>query len=290
MLSTSQIAYRLRRMVRGQWKTGAVVEYEGKVIYRLPVPLSDRPSCLMFTQPKSGSKMVRGILRELARQSGLQPTGPGGAFFKAGISQRDAPALASDIFRPTGYFYHFSNVPAACTIPLYVQTLVHVRDVRDVLVSKYYSLRESHPAPGDAVKPDKKREFVKQREMLRGLTVDEGVIRLATRGQAQAIRELRDRAGRPGAMLSRYEDMVYRKNEWAEEVCRHFGWDRAKRDIERAVAPFDVFPDGERPDQHVRQVHPGNYRKKLKPETIEALDKLFSSELEFFGYPTNHGS
>jgi len=85
-------------------------------------------------------------------------------------------------------------------------------------------------------------------------------------------------------MLSRYEDMVYRKGDWAEEACRHFGWARPKRSIARAVAPFEFFPEVERVDQHMRQVHPGNYKKKLKPETIEKLNHILKDELEFFGY------
>jgi hypothetical protein len=31
-------------------------------------------------------------------------------------------------------------------------------------------------------------------------------------------------------------------------------------------------------------VHPENYKKKLRPETIEALNERFRDELEFFGY------
>lgn len=286
MLTPAQIVFRLGQLVRGQWGNRPVIEYDGQVIYRLPPPLSNKPSCLMFTQPKSGSKMARGILRELARQSGLQPTGPGGAFFKAGIPQSEIPASTSEIFQPSGYFYHFSNVPTEYAIPIDAPALVHVRDIRDVLVSKYYSLRDSHPEPGDAVTPEKKRAFLDQREMLRELDVDQGVLRLASRGVADMMKGLRVRASCKGTMLTRYEDMVYRKQEWAIDVCRHFGWGRPARAIARAVAPFDVFPDGEHPDQHVRQVHPGNYKKKLRPETIEKLNELFGNELDFFGYPT----
>jgi hypothetical protein len=285
MQNPAQIVFQLGQILRGKWGSRPVIEYEGQVIYRLPPPLSSKPSCLMFTQPKSGSKMVRGILRELAKQSGLQPTGPGGAFFEAGIPQSEIPASTSEIFFPTGYFYHFSNVPTEYAIPIDAPALVHVRDIRDVLVSKYYSLRDSHPEPGDSVASDKKRAFLQQRGMLKGMDVDEGVLRLATRGVADMMRALRKRAAYEGAMLTRYEDMVYRKEDWAHDVCRHFGWDRPERAIFRAVAPFDVFPDGERPDQHVRQVHPGNYKKKLKPETIGKLNELFGEELEFFGYP-----
>lgn len=284
MFSTEQMTYRLRRLIRRLGGSRALIEYDGQVIYRLPVPISDKPSCLMFTQPKSGSKMVRGILRALARQSGLEPTGPEGVLFEAGLPRSEIPANISAIFMPKGYFYHFSNVPTEYSISIDARSLVHVRDVRDVLVSKYYSLRDSHPEPGDAIKQDKKLKFAERREMLRQLDVDAGVLELATPGLSASLKGLREVANRPGAMLSRYEDMVYRKCAWAEDVCRHFGWDRPSSAIVQAVAPFDVFPKGERPEQHVRQVHPGNFRKKLKPETICTLNTLFEEDLKFFGY------
>jgi hypothetical protein len=52
MFSPSRIAYQVRRIVGRQSKALPTIEYQGIVIYRLPPPLSDRPSCLMFTQPK----------------------------------------------------------------------------------------------------------------------------------------------------------------------------------------------------------------------------------------------
>lgn len=286
MLSPAQILFRLGQI--GKLGDRPIIKYNGTVIYRLPPPLSNKPSCLMFTQAKSGSKMVRGILRKLARYSGLQPTGPGGAFFNSGLSQADIPPSASAIFRPAGYFYHFSNVPQSYKIPIDGLALVHVRDVRDVLVSKYYSLKESHPEPGDIVKAQQKRAFMEQREALRRLDVDQGVLRLASSGLAKVIRTLGERANRPGTLLTRYEDMVYRKQDWAEEVCRHFGWNPPRKVIERAVRPFDVFPDSERPEQHLRQVHPGNFREKLQPETIARLTEIFRKELTLFGYPVSN--
>ena len=283
MFDAAQFVDKLRRALRSKMPADpqAVIEYEGQIIYRLPPPLSRNPSCLMFTQPKSGSKMVRGILRQLATESGLQPTGPDGAFFAAGVTKSELP---KGIFKSTGYFYHFSGVPFAHGSPIEARSLIHVRDIRDILVSKYFSLRESHPEPGDAVSAERKDRFTQRRNTLQVLDVDEGVLCLATGGLSKAIMSLRKAAGAPGALLSRYEDMVYRKKEWAQQVCDHFGWSCSKVSIVRAVTPFDVFPKEERPDQHVRQVHPGNYRRRLKPETVEALNTMFREELSFFGY------
>jgi sulfotransferase family protein len=226
--------------------------------------------------------MVRGILRQLAKESGLEPTGPEGAFFAAGVPKRELPRA---IFKPASYFYHFSGVPFADGLPIAARSLIHVRDIRDILVSKYYSLRESHPEPGDAVSLERKNSFAKRRHELQSLDVDEGVLSLAAHGLSKATTRLREAVGTPGALLTRYEDMVYRKEDWAREVCDHFGWNCSEKAIQRAVAPFDVFPEEERQDRHVRQVHPGNYKRRLKPETVEKLNEVFREELEFFDYP-----
>lgn len=82
----------------------------------------------------------------------------------------------------------------------------------------------------------------------------------------------------------RYEDIVYTKKTWAEEICFHYGWKVTNEQLEAAVAKVDVFPDDERPDQHVRQVHPGNYKQKLRPETIRYIEETCAAEMGFFGY------
>ncbi len=82
----------------------------------------------------------------------------------------------------------------------------------------------------------------------------------------------------------RYEDVIYEKKTWAEEICSHYGWNVTNDQLEAAVAKVDVFPDEERPDQHVRQVHPGNYKQKLRPETIRYIEETCAAEMEFFGY------
>jgi hypothetical protein len=82
----------------------------------------------------------------------------------------------------------------------------------------------------------------------------------------------------------RYEDVIYAKRKWAADICAHYGWDVSAQSLDEAVAEIDVFPDAERPADHVRQVHPGNYKKKLKPGTIRWIEDALDDQMAFFGY------
>jgi hypothetical protein len=52
----------------------------------------------------------------------------------------------------------------------------------------------------------------------------------------------------------------------------------------RIAKSFDTFPTTERPNDHVRQIHPGNHRIKLRKGTISELNKVFADAMKFFGY------
>ena len=82
----------------------------------------------------------------------------------------------------------------------------------------------------------------------------------------------------------RYEDIVYEKVKWVGDICDHFGWDVPEKIRAEIAARHDHIPQMEDESQHIRQVHPGNYKKKLELDTITELNDYFSDELKFFGY------
>jgi hypothetical protein len=82
----------------------------------------------------------------------------------------------------------------------------------------------------------------------------------------------------------RYEDDIYENQTWAKELFAHCGMTISSQRFEAAVAQLNGLPDKERPDQHVRQVHPGNYKQKLRPETNRYIEETCAAEMEFVGY------
>ena len=68
--------------------------------------------------------------------------------------------------------------------------------------------------------------------------------------------------------IFRYEDDIYNQKRYAVDICRYLGWDIPMSEIDVAVFSVDVFPSKEKPENQLRQVHPGNYLQKLQSETI----------------------
>jgi hypothetical protein len=82
----------------------------------------------------------------------------------------------------------------------------------------------------------------------------------------------------------RYEDIIFNKQDWAADIVNWYEWDIPDEVIKKAVALFDVVPEAERPDQHIRQVHPGNYKRHLSPAIASRIAAQFDPYIRAFGY------
>ena len=84
--------------------------------------------------------------------------------------------------------------------------------------------------------------------------------------------------------LYKYEAIIYDKVSWIEDISAYLGFAVPRSVIVEIAREHDVIPEQEDQAKHVRQVHPGNYLKKLKPETIQQLNSFLHEELDFYGY------
>ena len=81
-----------------------------------------------------------------------------------------------------------------------------------------------------------------------------------------------------------YEEIIYMKKKWILNILNFLGWELDAADATRLANRFNIIPDQERADKHIRQVHPQNYLKKLKPETIKQINKTHKRVLTRFRY------
>ena len=259
-----------------------------QVIYTLPKAFNhEQESLLYYTLPKSGTVMLSEIISRLNRQHvRLQMVYLDGVFFENGISEKDMPPSTSEVFLEKGYCYGFPGWSRHYENPLIgkVPTLVHVRDIRDALVSRYYSNRSSHPTPSSAADAGLKSEFDAGRQAAQDIDLQDLVLYLAEFDLGPRYKRLCEMAKTYDVRVSRYEDMIYRKREWIAEVCTWLKWNIPDDKIDQIAHDVDVFPTSEDEGSHIRQVHPGNYKQKLTEETIARLDAMFAEEQAFFGY------
>jgi hypothetical protein len=171
-------------------------------------------------------------------------------------------------------------MPTNFTLPLSfaTRTFLFVRDPRDILISFYFYLRHSAPIT-DA--------FGTQVSGLRGqleqTSIDDFAIPYATKmcqrfARYARLPELCD------LRVIRYEDVIFDKMRLLDAICEHFRLDVSQARRQRIAARIDKRPVAEDVTSHVRQVAPGDHRRKLRPDTIAQIDEVFSEVLRRYGY------
>lgn len=267
-------------------KRSLMTDYE-KFISELELPptQTDSPSVYAFSLHKSGSTLLFDMLTELAPHVGYTYFSLPNKLFSNGINPKAPLPGATKFFEDKGYVYGgFRNYPDSRSYVLpelsEFKKILLVRNPLDTLVSMYFSERKSHVIP----KVGEYREIMlKQRESALNMTLDE-FVRERYKSWITAIKSYVRILDQENLYIFRYEDIIYEKKTFLIDICRIFGWKADSNEIDRIASKYDVFPDKENEDQHIRQVHPGNHKKHLTDETRYFLEMKFSDVLEAFGY------
>ncbi len=189
------------------------------------------------------------------------------------------------IFLPKGYCYSgFRIVPpnmVAVLTQLSGKKILMVRDPRDMLVSRYYSQKFSHPFPEAGT-----LQFSAQVNALRDATLD-SIDRFCIFSVELYLRAFRDYQAfldDSSVKIVKYEDVVFDKLSLARKIRDWFSLDIPCARLNELVEPFNVLPAEDRPHEHIRQVHPGDHKRKLQPETIEVLNATLEKFIRRFDY------
>ncbi len=244
----------------------------------LPEPTPGQKGAYLFAYTKSGSTLMDNMIFDYCRWVGTACFSLFGQAFAQGIRTSDIKRDALICFRPEGYVYSgFRHYPQF-RLPLENNTVVLlVRDPRDMLVSLYFSIAKSHVIPkGNSALKAQREQAVQQ-------SIDEFVLKRAG-GYLQQFRRYETELDQLNVRVYRYEDVIYNKDSWLRDLVQVIGLPEKPDLIESIAARFDVVPEQEQEAQHIRQVHPGNHRRKLKPETISEINQTLEPFLSAHGY------
>lgn len=251
---------------------------------------NEHPSIIHFSFDKAATQYVRSILRCCAVENGLVPVRLQEYAFNT-----DFPYLTSlsakemenykHIFKEKGYLYSVlaGMIKGMPNLDKYKVVLV-VRDPRDILVSSYYSTAYSHSVP-DGI-GDKRENFLKIREGARNSTIDDyvisrsdGVLKIFLRYKNLLLNNY------PHVYLTKYEEMAENFDDWLNSLLNYCQLNISEDIIKELTEENDrIRPREENIYRHLRKGQPGDYKEKLKPETICHLNAKFSSILADFNY------
>jgi hypothetical protein len=93
-----------------------------------------------------------------------------------------------------------------------------------------------------------------------------------------------------GFKTFRYEDIIFAKREWCAQIARCLDIELDPTTLDQIADRHDIQPSTESPDQHVRQVTPGNYKKYLDDSALNYIESRCGEIFDFFQYPRQTGN
>jgi hypothetical protein len=122
--------------------------------------------------------------------------------------------------------------------------------------------------------------MMKRRERLQNLSIDDYVV-----FRSQDFLTIFDQYSRlENPRVFRYEDVVFNKSKWIADILDFLELSLEKNQIEKIAKAQDIFPTEEKTSAHIRQVAPGDHKRKLKDDTIEKLNNIFKEVLIRYNY------
>ncbi|RMG92888.1 MAG: hypothetical protein D6703_00950 [Zetaproteobacteria bacterium] len=236
-----------------------------------------------FSIFKSGSTLLYNLLREICLVNEIPVIDLVSDAFEQGIRFHDIQPDIEKVFFPQGYLYLGFRTFFAFDLSFDLNSkrkVLLVRDPRDILVSLYFSQRYSHvlPAEGEAAK-----SFIRARQRAMEMDLESFVLE-----NVDYVREPFERYmtldWNKNFRLYRYEEIIFRKREWIQDLADYFDLSVSNELLRRLLEKYDILPEKENPQAHIRQVRPGNYKKHLRPTCIEEITASLTDILQQYGY------
>ncbi len=247
-------------------------------------------SILHFSFNKAATQYTKNILRRCAAQNGMVSADINDYAFDTGFPFLDKVSAEEmrgyrHIFKPAGYLYSvFGGMIEGVTALDQYKIVLMVRDPRDILVSYYYSMAYSHPVPDK--RGDKFDRFMEERRAALETNVDDYVVAESDNLYGILHRYkmlLLDKHSH--AHITSYEKMISDFHGWLNDLIEYCEFEISD-DLRRSIIEENdrLRPTKENIHKHIRKGTHGDYKNKLRPDTIAYLNMRFSPILGVFGY------
>ncbi|MFT7073464.1 MAG: hypothetical protein ACJAX3_002461 [Patiriisocius sp.] len=240
--------------------------------------LTSQQSLLFFTVHKCASTLVVKIIRELSEKKEIIPIDLDGFIITHKNNNKkvfEDNKFLNQVFISKGFYYgalrYFRKVPSINEYRVFLM----LRDPRDVLTSMYFSMAYSHTVL------DKK--MISSRESTRDLSIDEFVLSIMDSYKKKYNEYISELLGKENVLFLKYEQMVNDFPTWLNTMSLSLGiYD--EKIVDELIKSNSFQNKKEDIHSHIRNIYPGDHKRKLKPETIEILNEEFESVLKILDY------
>jgi len=239
------------------------------------------PSIIHFSFNRAATQYVKSILTRCAIENGVVPVSIHEYAFHTNFPFLDHLSAEEmeeykHIFKKEGYIYSVfggmvENIPHIESYKIVFVT----RDPRDILVSRYYSHVFSHTIPD--MKGERQDHFILKRAEANASTIDEYVITESNNLYNSYMRYKYLLLNKyDDIYITSYEKMVTEFDQWLYSLIKYCEFRLSQKFIDSLIVGHERRkPKKENIHNHTRKGLPGDYMKKLKPETITYLNNKF---------------
>lgn len=274
-----------QQFLRGPGVISLDIPDQSVVDFKYP-PSNRTDSLFLMSMHKCGSTLLNNLSKAICQEARLPLVDIPGSLFVAGIENQfwENYQPLRDCFID-GYIYgglrFMPGILKNHPVFLKSRKLFFTRDPRDALVSQYFSFAYSHVIPKQGSLNDR---LTKIRAEAQNTAIDDWCLQ-ASENSIQRWTDMISVIGNdPLTTLLRYEDLIFDKLTLVNHICAFYGCELSENTRKGIAQHFDIVPDKEQPDKHIRFVRPGNHKDKLKPETIEIINQKYAPILDRFGY------
>ena len=252
---------------------------EAKLYNGKDVPAKvDLPSILFFTTHKCASTLIVKIIRELCLKHEVVPVDIDGYIITHTNNDKtvfEDKSFMKRVFRPKGYYYgamrYFRSIPE---MEKY-KTFLMLRDPRDVITSMYFSIAFSHTVFNE--------KLVEKRKETQTKSIDEFVLESIPKWKLRYEDYINNVLNKENTLFLKYEQMVADFPSFLNKMSNWLSvYD--EKIINRLVEEISFESRKEDKHSHVRNVQPGDHLNKLKPATIEVLNRELKDILVTLDY------
>jgi Sulfotransferase domain len=251
---------------------------------------------IAFTTHKAGSMVLHRVLKDICEVNRIRYYSPnesrGRLPFDRMFAGEDFIAKKRGCFGPIRFFVPTKALTEA-------RTILHLRDPRDVLTSMFYSYCFMHAGeiePNTGYRNEVVRAGIDK--FVLDMVSDEfysycGDYGIGSRYKKYVgtvadryARYLTKVIDRPNTVVTSYEEMVLAFPNWLKKILSAFSLTNSEetQEVVETRHANSVAAGEEDLWSHKRKVTPGDYREKLRPQTIVRLNEVFAPVLEKLGY------
>jgi hypothetical protein len=232
---------------------------------------NDSPTVFHVTHYKSGSQWVYAVLNEVSDQRIIKPE-------VAAHHVTKRPVVSGGVY-PCVYLTREELF--ACDLPKNIRIFIIIRDLRDTLVSQYFSVKHSHPMM------DSLQEQL--RDMLNSVDISDGLIHMMKR-RLKTSAEIQKSWIHSDHLLVRYEDLNSDEHSCFRKIISYCDMEIPEKALKDAVEKHSFEkragrkPGEEDVASHHRKGIIGDWRNYFDSRVTEEFKRRYGDALVETGY------